>query len=40
VLENWRLCPDCGRFIEPGSETGCASRPDSPSTVRDSVLPN
>jgi hypothetical protein len=40
VLENWRLCPDCGRFIEPGSETGCASRPDSTSTVRDSALPN
>jgi hypothetical protein len=40
VLENWRLCPDCGRFIEPGSETGGASRPESPSAVRDSVLPN
>jgi hypothetical protein len=40
VLENWRLCPDCGRFIEPGDETSGASRPEGPSTVRDSVLPN
>jgi uncharacterized OB-fold protein len=22
VLENWRLCPDCGRFIEPSVEQG------------------
>lgn len=40
VLENWRLCPDCGRFIEPGNENDGASRPEIPSTVRDSVLPN
>jgi hypothetical protein len=40
VLENWRLCPDCGRFIEPDEESSGSSRADTPSTVRDSVLPN
>ena len=40
VLENWRLCPDCGRFIEPGDASGDSDRTDAPATVRDSVLPN
>ena len=40
VLENWRLCPDCGRFIEPGDESSGSSRADTPSAVQDSVLPN
>jgi hypothetical protein len=40
VLENWRLCPDCGRFIEARDEHGGAPRADASSAARDSVLPN